>query len=151
MSGLGTPGSTLLAAAAVLNAVAGLLHVAIVFGGPTWYRFFGAGERMARLAEHGSPYATVITLCIASMLLVWAAYALSGAGLLSRLPLLRSVLIAITAIYLLRGVAGFVLAFTKPGDNSPAFWLWSSTICLGIGGVHAFGLMQRWQALTAGD
>jgi len=33
--------------AAALSGLAALLHVAIVFGGGPWYRFFGAGERMA--------------------------------------------------------------------------------------------------------
>ncbi len=33
-----------------LSFVAALLHISCIFGGPEWYRFFGAGERMATLA-----------------------------------------------------------------------------------------------------
>lgn len=36
-----------------LSAIAALLHVGIIIGGPSWYRFFGAGERMARAAAAG--------------------------------------------------------------------------------------------------
>ena len=36
-----------LIAGAVLSGIAGLLHLAIILGGAPWYRFFGAGERMA--------------------------------------------------------------------------------------------------------
>jgi hypothetical protein len=37
----------------VLSAAAALLHIAVIVGGAEWYRFFGAGEGMARLAERG--------------------------------------------------------------------------------------------------
>lgn len=33
--------------AAALSAIAASLHLAIIVGGPAWYRFFGAGERFA--------------------------------------------------------------------------------------------------------
>ena len=67
-----------------LTGVASLLHVAIILGGPDWYRFFGAGERMARLAARGSTYPTVLTASIAVVLGLWTLYALSGAGLIRR-------------------------------------------------------------------
>ena len=37
----------------VLSALAALLHIGVIAGGPDWYRFFGAGEGMAILAETG--------------------------------------------------------------------------------------------------
>ena len=40
-----------LIAGGVLSALASLLHIAVIAGGPAWYRFFGAGEGMARMAE----------------------------------------------------------------------------------------------------
>src|SRR5207253_804588 len=95
-------GRTLLLVGAVLDALAAALHVGcIVFGAP-WYRFFGAGERMAQMASAGSWYPTLVTSAIASILGVWSLYALSGAGALPRLPYVRFVLGAVTAIYLLR-------------------------------------------------
>jgi len=77
-----------LIAGGILSAGASLLHLGIITGGPDWYRFFGAGESMARMAEQGSWTPTVITLGIASVLAVWSAYAFSGAGLIPRLPLI---------------------------------------------------------------
>ena len=127
-----------------------MAHVGVVLGGPSWYRFFGAGEGMARLAAGGSWYPVVVTMGIAAVLAVWSGYAASGAGYLPRFPLLRTALVAITAVYLLRGVAGFVLAAVAPGGNSPAFWVWSSAICLGVGMLHAAGLSKQWSLLSAG-
>ena len=93
-------GSGWLIAAAVLSGAAALLHLGCIVGGPDWYRFFGAGEGMARAAARGDLRPTLITLAIATVLAVWAAYAASGAGLIPRLPLLRTALVAITAVYL---------------------------------------------------
>jgi hypothetical protein len=132
--------------AACLSALASLLHVCIVVGGPPWYRFFGAGERMASAAAAGRAYPTVITLGIALVLGIWAAYALAGAGVISPLPLLKVALSIITAIYLLRGIAIFpLLAFALPKETP--FLLWSSLICIAFGAVHLLGVTQVWAAL----
>ena len=130
----------------VLSALAAVLHLGcIVFGAP-WYRFLGDGEHMARLAEAGSPHPTRVTLLVAVMLLVWSAYACSGAGVLPRLPLLRVVLCAITFAYLARAVAFPVLMPMIPG-NTLTFWLASSAICAMIGIVHFMGVRTAWAQL----
>ena len=135
-----------LLAAGSLSALAALLHLGcIVFGAP-WYRALGAGERRAQLVESGSGHPTRVTLVIALMLLLWAAYAFSAAGLIPRLPLLRVALCAITAMYLARGVFGFLLVPYFPG-NSLTFWVVSCAICFSIGVLHAIGLRQVWALL----
>ncbi len=58
--------------AAWFTGATGALHLVIIVGGPAWYRFFGAGERMARLAEQGRVLPTIVTRGIASILGVWA-------------------------------------------------------------------------------
>ena len=133
---------------AALSAIAALLHLAcIVFGAP-WYRFFGAGEQMARMAEAGSWRPAIVTAIIAGVLLAWSLYALSGAGVMGRLPWLRTALSAITAVYLIRGLAGFAMPMLMPG-RSATFWMWSSAICLGIGLVHLIGTRQAWLSMAA--
>jgi hypothetical protein len=131
---------------AVMSAVAALLHVGCIIFGASWYRFFGAGERMAQLASAGSWYPAIVTSFIASMLVAWSLYALSGAGVIPRLPLLRLALCAITTIYLLRGFAALPLVFFALGRTTP-FWWWSSAICLVIGLTHLVGLRQVWDRL----
>ncbi|TZF89917.1 hypothetical protein [Cognatilysobacter lacus] len=130
---------------AALSALAAVLHLAVIAGGPHWYRFFGAGERMARLAEAHSPVPTMVTLGIAAVLAAWAAYAASGAGLLRSLPFTGPALVVITAVYVLRGLA-LAPAAVVPAMRTP-FNLWSSAICLAIGVVHAIGLWQVWKRL----
>lgn len=139
MNALNTP----LLIAAALDGIAAMAHLGcIVFGAP-WYRFFGAGERMARMADRGDWRAAAVTAGIALMLATWAAYALSGAEVLPPLPLLRPALIAITLVLLLRAAVGVWLAASGRVAQR-AFWWWSSAICLGYGVAHGLGLLQRW-------
>jgi hypothetical protein len=135
-----------LAAGALLSAIAALLHLGIIAGGPAWYRFFGAGERFARAAADGRWYPTVVTLGIAAVLSTWSMYALAGAGVIGALPSMKAALVAITAVYLVRGVAFAPLVLAKGGALTP-FVVWSSVICFGYGVVHLVGLVQRWTAL----
>jgi hypothetical protein len=138
-------GERLLVAGGVLTGAAALLHVGIILGGPDWYRFFGAGERMARLAARGSIYPTVVTACIAAILGVWALYALSGAGVIRRLPLLRLALTLIAAVYLARGILGLpaVMLADDPYANElkakMTFMVVSSAICIVLGLCYAVG------------
>jgi len=136
----------LLLLAAATDTLAALLHVGcIVFGAP-WYRFFGAGERMVQLALEGNPYPGRVSAAVVVVLLIWAAYALSGAGAIPHLPLLKLGLCTISAVFLLRGVFGVVLLLIK-GVRNPRFWWWSSAVCLGIGALHLIGAIQVWPRL----
>jgi hypothetical protein len=125
---------------------AALLHVGVIFGGPDWYRFFGAGEQMARMDAKGHWYPALLTAGIATVLAIWAAYALSAAGHLVRLPLLRTGLIVIAAIYLARGLLIIPVALYVPYPEG-AFDYWSSAIVPGYGVVYATGLRRAWPFL----
>ncbi|MBX2849540.1 MAG: hypothetical protein KTR16_14560 [Acidiferrobacterales bacterium] len=134
--------------AGVLSFIASAMHLAIILGGPSWYRFFGAGEHMATMAEKGMLQPILITLFISAVLATWGAYAWSGAGILPKLPLLKFALILITIIYLLRGVLGLVAPFISSHpqitQNSIGFWVWSSIICLVFGLVHLKAVADKW-------
>lgn len=135
-----------LIAGGLLSAVAALLHIAVIVGGPDWYRFFGAGEGMARAAELGSWVPAVTTLGITTVLAIWSAYAFSGAGLIPRLPLLRTALVTISMIYLARGLILFPLLALRP-EAVNAFAVWSSLIVLAYGVAYAVGTWRSWKWL----
>ena len=141
------PGGGLLAVGGLLSAAAALLHVACIVGGPAWYRFLGAGEGMALAAARGSLRPTLVTLGIAAVLGIWAAYAFSGAGMIVRLPLLRTALVAISAVYLLRGLVVLWPSLLRRPDLSANFLRWSSIIVLVIGTIHALGTWRVWNTL----
>lgn len=128
------------------SAAAALAHVVCVLIGAPAYRVMGAGERMARAAEAGQWQPTLLTLGIAGMLGIWALYAFSAAGMVPRLPLMRWALVLISTVYLARALA-FPLMMASFPENSLRFWLVSSSICLVIGALHAWGTWSRWAQL----
>ena len=129
-----------------LSVVAALLHIACIFGGPEWYLFFGAGEQMAQMAAAGDPYPTIVTLVISAILFGWALYAWSGAGVIIKLPLLRTCMVLITAVYLVRGAAGLIVPHLTEHPaihhNSMTFWMVSSTICCVYGIFYLTGTLR---------
>lgn len=135
-----------LVAAGLLSAAASLLHVATIVGGPDWYRFFGAGEEMARAAERGSVMPGLVTAGIAAILGVWALYAFSAAGLVRRLPFIRTALILITGVYMLRALALVPLLALKP-QLVDTFAIVSSLIVLCYGVTYAVGTWRAWSSL----
>ena len=140
------PGTGWLIIGGWLSALAALLHIGCIFGGPDWYRFFGAGEGMARAAARGDWHPTLITLAIAAILSIWAAYAFSAAGSIPRLPLLRTALVVITAIYLLRALIFLPFHLWRP-QHTDSFAIWSSLIVLVYGTAYAVGTFKAWRFL----
>lgn len=135
-----------LLAGGVLSLTGSLLHLAIIFGGADWYRFFGAAERMVTLADQGSILPTISTSGIAVALFMWALYAFSGAGLIKRLPMLKAALVLITSVYLMRGLALFPVFVLKP-ELVNTIIVWSSIICIAYGVCHAIGVYQVWSRI----
>lgn len=126
--------------AGACSLLAAVTHLAIIAGGPDWYRFFGAPE-LADMQLSGSWRPAVITSGIAVILAIWAAYALCEARGKACLPWQRPVLYLIAAVYLLRGFAPLpVLTLLDLQEQSTAFMWWSSSICAAIGIFHALGL-----------
>jgi hypothetical protein len=144
-------GNKWLVFAGALSTLASVLHLAVIAGGPSWYRFFGAGEELARAAEQGSITPALITLASAAILMVWALYAFSGAGIIRPLPLLQTVLILISAVYLLRAFALLPLLLFRLALVD-TFAVVSSIVVLAYGLVYSVGTWISWSSLrTSGS
>ncbi len=139
----------LLLSAGWLSVAASLLHVACILGGPDWYRFFGAGEELAQAAERGSSVPAIMTAVIAAILAGWAAYAFSAVGLIRRLPLRRTALIAIATVLFARTSLAFVPSAWAPENNTTAFIFWSSFACFALGLCFAVGTWGAWRSLSS--
>jgi hypothetical protein len=143
--------------AGILALVGAVVHVAIIFGGPDWYRFFGAPERLAQMASAGHWYPVVACLAISALLLVWALYAFAGAGLIPALPLNRIVLCLVAAVLIVRGLIFIPVALWRPEllgiiTNSrgvDAFVVVTSALCLLVGLGYALGVHRAWHSLGA--
>jgi hypothetical protein len=146
-----TTGARLLFLAGLGSAAVSLLHVAIVAIGAPAYRFFGAGERMARMAERGIPEPTLITIALAALFAVWSAYGFSGAGLVRPLPFLAKGLLLIGLVYTGRGLALLPQLALVVGlaGAVPLRHLLFSASSLAIGLLYVAGVIREWPALTA--
>ena len=129
----------------ILSAAASLLHIGCIVQGPGWYRVFGAPEPLIRALENGDPTLHWMTAAIAAILAIWSAYAFAGAGLIRRLPLMRTALVAVSVIYLARGL--FIVPVLL-GPAAPAFDIWSSLIVLAYGLTYAIGTARAWPTLS---
>lgn len=143
--------------AGICSLAVAILHIAIIIGGPDWYRFFGAGEEMAILSESGSYYPAMLTAVIALIFIIWGLYAFSGAGIIRKMPLLRLGLVVISVIYLIRGMGGLPLfifpdyPFFRDFSNQKTFILVTSLISLLFGIFYAVGTVWSWSSISDKD
>jgi hypothetical protein len=136
--------------------LAALLHLAMPFGGPSWYTFLRAPDVIVRMAGAGHPYPAFMCLVIATLLVLCTLYAVSGAGIILRLPWLRTGLTVIAAGFLARGLSFIPLIALRPDalagvchcTKVDTFIVVSSAVCLAIGAGYAAGAARLWR--TAG-
>ncbi|MGB1291132.1 MAG: hypothetical protein ACPG5Z_03310 [Pseudoalteromonas sp.] len=138
---------------AVLTFLGSLLHIAIIIGGPDWYLASGAGESLAKQAESGSLYPAFVGSILVCIFLGWSIYALSGAGIIRKLPFLKLFLILIAALCIIRGTYGFFIPvlFDSPYVVNLGVWFWvsSSVVWLAIGLSYAAGIKSNWSYISA--
>ena len=133
--------SVALLCAAVLCVIAAALHFACLAWGAAGYRFLGAGEKAAAAVEAGDRRPHISAVVVGCILLVWAAYAMAGAGVLPAMPLMRPVLLLISGVLLVRALAFPMLRSVFPG-NSLKFWLVSSLAVGVLGLLFLVGALQ---------
>jgi len=140
-------GSWLLKIGGFFSILIGVLHIAIIFIGAPAYRYFGAGEQMANLAESGSILPAVVTFFIAVTFAVFGIYAFSGAEALQRLPALFIGLIFINIIYILRGLLVIPQIIQMTELRQIVF----SLVSLGIGLTYLIGTIMSWDKLVGSN
>ena len=139
--------------------IGGLIHIAMIFGGPAWYRFFGAPESIVQMADTTSLYPVFVCVFIAAVLFIWSAYAFSGAGLIPRLPFLRIILTTISIALIIRGISFIPLMLISPEifegitscQSVNAFLIITSAICLVTGLAYGIGIKKTWYQLSEND
>jgi putative oxidoreductase len=132
----------------LLSFLIAALHIVIIFIGAEGYRYFGAGEEMATMANAGSPIPALVTAGITIIFVLFGFYALSGARLIKKLVWLKFMLTLITGIYLLRGlgffieVLGIIYQYEVPVRHAVF-----SLVSLITGLIHLIGLRKVWKEI----
>lgn len=142
-------GKSVLIFGGTANFAIAMLHAAIPFIGVPAYVYFGSAD-LARLATQGSAVPALMTFSLALVFAGFGFYALSGAGVIRRLPLLRTGLLLIGSVYTLRGLI-LVLDLIRltRGLDYPNWQVVFSAVALAIGLMYFVGTVRRWQNLRA--
>ena len=79
---------------------------------------------MAKLAESDSIYPAFVGTILVCIFFGWSLYALSGAGIIRRLPFLKLSIILIACLCIVRGLYGFfiLLLFNSPYVVNLGVW-----------------------------
>lgn len=118
-----------------------ILHLALAIRPQLW-SYFGAAE-LTQMHASGSPFPVLVSTGLALMFAAWGVYALSGAGVIEPLPLLRTVLVTVGVIYILRSLMlpSEIVQVLKTGHSFR--FVFMSLGCLGIGLLHLAGIFSR--------
>lgn len=146
---LNRDGKGVLVVAAIASFAVALLHIAIIVVGPAGYRYFGA-PALADAVERGSAVRpALLTFGVALVFALWGAYALSGAGLIRRLPLVRVGLLVIGAIFVARGlsIAPELAALVQGTIKYPRALVFSGASMF-TGLCYLLGAVRAWAALA---
>jgi hypothetical protein len=100
--------------AGIIALIGVAIHIAAIFGGASWYAYFGAPRSVVQSARDGTWLAPVSALVIAGLMAICAAYAFSALGVLRRLPLLRTGLAGMAIVCLLRALVLWPLMINHP-------------------------------------
>jgi len=128
----------MLLSAAAIAIITALSHSACIFLGPQCYAFQLAPEVIVQSAEQGTWLAPVGTLIASFIFLLFAAYAMSAAGVIRRLPIQTGVVYTIAGLCLVRGVLGIQLWIRRPEllTDFAVFsnWVWfAAGLCYLVG------------------
>lgn len=139
--------SKLLYLASAITLFASLLHYACIAWGADGFRFMGAGEAIAQMAERGHWYPAFVAALVGTALWIAALAACAAARGKPKLPLHRWILAVTAVVFMLRGLAFPLLKPVFP-ENSDAFWLTTSALCLFTGTLYALGAWNFWRSQT---
>ena len=107
-------GIVLLIAGSAVAIATALAHLSCLYFGPEFYAAQMAPPAIVESAQQGTWLAPVGNIFVSSLFLLMAAYALSGAGIFAKLPLLKPAMYTIAVLCIIRGVLPIQLWLRKP-------------------------------------
>lgn len=112
--------------------------------------YFGAPEILTK----NYPLLVGTSLLVSALLVLFGLYALSGAGRIRPLPLLKPVLVGVTLIYILRGlilIPEILVVWGILDTSIPVAqrFIWFSCGALALGLLHLAGIIRGWTEFSS--
>ena len=134
-------GILFLVVAALIALGTAIAHMSCIFLGPECFSAQMAPPQVIESARNGTWLAPVGTIFASAIFLVFGLYALSGAGIVRKLPLLTLGIYTIATLCIIRGVLPLQLWIRHPEKvNSIVFY--TGIIWLATGLLFLFGYLQ---------
>jgi hypothetical protein len=136
----------------IISALISIIHL-ILFIKPKLFSYIdpGNGSAIVQKAEQGGSLTIIGTIALALIFAIWALYAFSGARLIVRLPMLRTALVTIGIIYLLRALFFPSEIYMVLIQGYSFRFVAYSTISLVAGLSYLFGFFKLTAFLAAGE
>jgi hypothetical protein len=131
-------GVLFLVLAALIAIGTGLAHLSCIYFGPECYKAQMAPEFIVESAKVGTYLAPLGAVIISVLYITLGCYALSGARLIRRLPLLKFGIYTTTFVCLIRGLLAIQLWIRKPELVSDAF-VYVGFVWFTVGLLFLFG------------
>jgi hypothetical protein len=134
--------SKLLISAGVIACASSIWHLLCIFGGAHWFAFARAPQQIIDSSQQGTLLAPIGTVIVASLMFSCTVFAFSAAGLIRKVPLLKSALMTISILCILRGLIA-IPTFV----NSTGLDLWqiiASTVWFYVGICFAAGSIEQY-------
>lgn len=136
--------SKLLISAGVIACASAIWHLLCIFGGPHWYAFARAPQQIIDSSQQGTLLAPIGTIIVASLMFACTVFSFSAAGLIRKVPLLKSALITISILCTVRGLAAIPTFANSTGLDlwqiiASTVWFYVG-ICFAAGSIEQFGL-----------
>jgi len=130
----------------IIAGLAAIWHLLCLIGGVGWLAFARAPLAIIESYKQGTALAPIATVIIAGLMFACAAYAFSSAGLIRKIPLLKSALVTISVLCLLR--ATLVMprivreSFTDTWQIVASAVFFFVGICFLLGSIEAFSVKK---------
>ena len=135
--------SKLLISAGVIASASAIWHLLCILGGPRWFAFARAPQQVIDSSVQGTLLAPIGTIIVASLMFACTALAFSAAGLIRKLPLLKSALITIAILCTLRGLIAIPTFVTSSGLD---IWqIVASTVWFYVGICFIAGSIEQYR------
>ncbi len=135
--------SKLLISAGVIASGAAIWHILCIFGGPSWFAFARAPQKIIDSAQQGTMIAPIGTVIVSSLMFACTVFAFSAAGLIRKVPLLKSALITIAILCTLRGLIAIPMCVTSTGSD---IWqIVASTVWFYVGICFFAGSIEQYR------
>jgi len=135
-------GLVFLILAALIAMGTGIAHLSCIYLGPECYAAQMAPAQIIESAQKGTYLAPLGTLFASAIFTVLGLYALSGAGVIRKLPLLKFSIYSIATLCIIRGLLPLQLWLRHP-DKVNDMVFYTGIVWLATGLLYLFGYRLR--------